>query len=133
MSGGIEETSTRTGEARDGGPQVGIWWLIDGELIAHSIPFEKASMLGGIRQPALGHREYWPYLQAAKPELRDRGYTEYQRGRVMYNDITKQFLCMGSSNFVGSGSQRAAVLNAFRLPSLPSEVIFESDDEHYRL
>jgi len=130
----LDEKDVGIGELRvDAAPQIGIWWLIDGELITHTTPFEKASTLGGIRQPALGHREYWPYLRAAKPELRDKEYTDYPRGRLMYNDIARRFLYMGSSNFVGSELQRAAVLKAFGLSSLPSEVIFESDDEHYRL
>lgn len=97
-------------------PEVGIWWIIDGRLIADSIPYTEAPEEVGFRAGRNDHFQFFATLQKLMPELRGADYTDAPRGRVIYDVTQQQFLCYGSKQFASSTAQQRLILDTFRLP-----------------
>jgi len=109
-------------------PEVGIWWIIDNQLIADSIPYTDASEEVGFRAGPNDHFQFFATLQKLEPGLRHSEYTDAPRGRVIYDVTQQQFLCYGSKQFASSPAQQRLILDTFRLPADRSQFI---PDLHY--
>ncbi len=66
--------------------KVGIFWIVNGELIADMVPLSHASEYGNALEHG-GHWEYWDKLLPQTSNqflLKDHEYDRFPRGRVLY-------------------------------------------------
>lgn len=109
-------------------PEVGIWWIIDRKLVADSIPYTEAPEHAGFREGKNDHYAFFATLQRIMPKLRHAEYTDFPRGRVIYDANNGRFLCYGSKKFAASTAQKRRILNEFRLPTNATKFV---PDLHY--
>jgi hypothetical protein len=81
-------------------PEVGIFWLIDGKLVADSIPWRQADIYGGFYNGKNDHATFWATLQRLLPQWKGVKYTDYPRGRVLYDSMEDVFLVYSSRGIV---------------------------------
>jgi hypothetical protein len=73
-------------------PEVGIFWLIDKKLVADSIPRPQADVYGGFYSGNNDHATLWTTLQRPMPQWKGVEYTDYPRGRVLFDSKEEVFL-----------------------------------------
>jgi hypothetical protein len=64
-------------------PEVGIFWFVDNKLVADSIPWRQADVNGG---------SFWTTLQRLLPQWKSKEYTDFPRGRVLFDSMDEVFL-----------------------------------------
>jgi len=96
-------------------PQVGIFWILKGEIIRDSVPVSQGEEYGNCVNGLSDHCTFWPKIQRTRPETRHYGYDQVPRGRVVYRIPDNTFLVYGSERFVRSEDQKRLVLSAFDL------------------
>ena len=109
-------------------PEVGIFWLIDNKLVADSIPWRQADIHGGFYNGKNDHAALWTTLQRLMPQWKGLEYTDYPRGRVLFDSMEEVFLVYSSQAIVNSPGVRAMILAEFKLPLAATK--FEAD-YHY--
>ena len=109
-------------------PEVGIFWLIDNKLVADSIPWRQADIHGGFYNGNNDHAALWTTLQRLVPQWKDKEYTDFPRGRVLFDAMEEVFLVYSSQAIVNSPGVRAMILAEFKLPLAATK--FEAD-YHY--
>ena len=109
-------------------PEVGIFWLIDNKLVADSIPWRQADIHGGFYNGKNDHATFWTTLQRLLPQWKDKEYTDFPRGRVLFHSTEEVFLVYSSQAIVNSPDVRATILAEFKLPLAATK--FETD-YHY--
>jgi hypothetical protein len=109
-------------------PEVGIFWLIDNKLVADSIPWRQADGFGGFYSGKNDHAAFWATLQRLLPQWKGLEYTDYPRGRVLFDSMEEVFLVYSSRAIVNSPGVRATILAEFKLPLAATK--FEAD-YHY--
>lgn len=108
-------------------PHIGIFWVFNGKLIKLAAPLEKGTHTAeGIDSP-FNHYDSWPALQSKCPELRDLGYEDVPRGRVLFLRKSKRF-----SVYMNKALQRPSIkkliLIKFHLPKTKTQFL---TDPHY--
>jgi hypothetical protein len=111
---------------RDSGPQVGIFWDVNGDLIIEGISLDEAEPWGQFRNFPHGHADVWSGYQGTIPV--DTEYPEFPRGRVVYDTISERFLLYADICILGNKHLVVRILREFRLPS---DTTLNSDG-HYR-
>jgi hypothetical protein len=96
-------------------PEVGIFWLIDNKLVADSIPFPQADFHGGFYNGKNDHATFWATLQRLLPQWKGVKYTDYPRGRVLFDSMEEVFLVYSSRGIVNSPVLREMILREFNL------------------
>ena len=109
-------------------PEVGIFWLIDGKLVADSISWRQADIHGGFYNGKNDHAALWTMLQRLMPQWKGNEYTDFPRGRVLFDAMEEVFLVYSSQAIVKSPGVRATILAEFKLPLAATK--FEAD-YHY--
>ena len=109
-------------------PEVGIFWLIDNKLVADSIPWRQADIHGGFYNGKNDPAALWTTLQRLLPQWKGLEYTDYPRGRVLFDTMEEVFPVYSSQAIVNSPGVRAIILAEFKLPL--GATIFEAD-YHY--
>jgi hypothetical protein len=109
-------------------PEVGIFWLIDNKLVADSIPWRQADFYGGFYSGKNDHAALWTTLQRLLPQWKGVEYTDYPRGRVLFDAMEEVFLVYSSQAIVNSPGVRAMIVAEFKLPLAATK--FEAD-YHY--
>ena len=109
-------------------PEVGIFWLIDGKLVANSIPWRQADIHGGFYNGKNDHAAFWTTLQRLLPQLKGLEYTDYPRGRVLFDSTEEVFLVYSPRGIVNILALRKMILTEFKLPLAATK--FEAD-YHY--
>jgi hypothetical protein len=109
-------------------PEVGIFWLIDHKLVADSIPFPQADFYGGFYSGKSDHAAFWATLQRLLPQWKGKEYTDFPRGRVLFDSMEEVFLVYSSRAIVNSPEVRKMILTEFNLPLAATK--FEAD-YHY--
>jgi hypothetical protein len=66
------------------GPQVGIFYVVDGALVLDCTPVVKAEAYGDFQTHPTGHVDWWPALVRRLRLWPPRSYDYYPRGRVNY-------------------------------------------------
>ena len=97
-------------------PEVGIFWLIDNKLVADSIPWRQADIYGGFYSGKNDHAAFWTTLQRLLPQWKGKDYTDFPRGRVLFDSMEKVFLVYSSRGIVNSQDLRKMILAEFNLP-----------------
>jgi hypothetical protein len=109
-------------------PEVEIFWLIDNKLVADSIPWRQADGFGSFYSGKNDHATFSATLQRLLPQWKGAEYTDYPRGRVLYDSMEDVFLVYSSRGIVNSPGVRKMVLAEFKLPLAATK--FEAD-YHY--
>jgi hypothetical protein len=109
-------------------PEVGLFWLVDNKLVADSIPWPQADFYGGFYNGKNDHATFWTTLQRLVPQWKGNEYTDFPRGRVLYDSVEDVFLVYSSRGIVNSPGVRKMLLAEFKLPLAATK--FEAD-YHY--
>jgi len=108
--------------------QVGIFWLIDNEVIKDAVPYKEGKPHGEMIQHG-NHYEFWQALQPTTEgarKLKSRAYDTYPRGWIVFSPVKKVFrlyrdCCLDSDDEV-------IVLESFEIEDCDIEF---GDDEQY--
>jgi hypothetical protein len=109
-------------------PEVGIFWLIDNKQVVDSIPWRQADIYGGFYSGKNEHAAFWTMLQRILPRFKGKEYTDFPRGRVLFDSVEEVFLVYSSLRIVNSPRLRRMILREFNL--LLAATKFEAD-YHY--
>ena len=109
-------------------PEIGIFWLVDNKLVADSIPWPQADFYGGFYNGKNDHATFWTTLQRLMLPWKGNEYTDFPRGRVLFDAMEEVFLVYSSQAIVKSPGVRATILAEFKLPLAATK--FEAD-YHY--
>jgi hypothetical protein len=109
-------------------PEVGIFWLIENKLVADSISWRQADIHGGFYNGKNDHAALWTTLQRLLPQWKGVEYTDYPRGRALFDSTEEVFLVYSSQAIVNRRGVRAMILAEFKLPLAATK--FE-EDYHY--
>jgi hypothetical protein len=71
------------------------------------------------------HATFWTALQRLVPQWKGNEYTDFPRGRVLFDAMEEVFLVYSSQAIVKSPGVRAMILAEFKLPL--GATIFEAD------
>ena len=123
----IERTKTVIKESRT--PDVGIFWIIEGNLILDTVSYNSLSVcdFDGTKDYPRTHYEYWENMKRSKiPFAIENGWLDFLRGRVIYITQDKKFLIITDiSRFTDENKNQ--VVEEFNLPK-NTEVVH---NEHY--
>lgn len=109
-------------------PRLGIFWIIDGEVVAFSVTRDRAEHIGGFGNYPHGHAQLWPLVQRGIPALAKVEYDELPRGRVTFDARTQMFNLWMPSALVRQSEVVCRVRSQFDLPELRTLV---GADAHY--
>jgi hypothetical protein len=109
-------------------PQVGIFWVVRGNLLIDSTRLGQAEAYGEQLTHPRGHAEIWEQFQQKGLVFPEVKYEEHPRGRVMYNTKTKRFLLLADRCILRDEKVVRKVLTELRLPRGTET----GTDEHYR-
>jgi hypothetical protein len=91
-------------------PEVGLFWLIDNKLLADSIPWRQADLHGGFYSGKNDHAVFWRTLQRLLPQWHGKDYTDFPRGRVLFDSMEAVFLVYSSQGIVNSPDLKKMIL-----------------------
>jgi len=111
-------------------PEIGIFWLIGGEVITFSVLARDAESYAGFRDSPHDHINAWPSVQKTYPAVRGKEYDEVPRGRVTYTDSSGRYQVLMPPELIGDKNMRRAIASEFSLPIAKSDFV---GDEHYAL
>lgn len=105
-------------------PRIGIFWVLDsGKLIIEAIQWDKADSISGNYVSHADHYNYWETTM--RPDL-DQEYTDYPRGRIVYNLKTGKAKIMAGKAILQNKTLIAKIAKAFAL-----KAYILRKDEHY--
>jgi hypothetical protein len=110
-----------------GAPKIGIFWIIEGEIVEFHVDAATVKPYMGFRDSPLTHLETWPQVQKMWKVTRGRDYETFPRGRVIGvgPDRFRLFLSpIDAKNKV----QVRQIMSVFNLPFDKTEVM---TDAHY--
>lgn len=110
-------------------PMVGIFWLLDGELIFDVTLVSSGEPYGDCVGHAKSHIAFWSELHRSRMIPLDVEYEDPPRGRVVFNVKTRQYVVYADKCI---RAKRSVVRRIIREFSLPTEFTVISGDEHYR-
>lgn len=110
-------------------PKIGIFWVVQGRLIAAAKPANEGEGYGELLTYEPGHLDTWDELQADGTVPRDTEYEEFPRGRVTFNKRTQTFLLLADKCILRDKQMLGQVMTAMNLPV--DRTIMDSDS-HYR-
>jgi hypothetical protein len=108
-------------------PEVGIFWWIDNK-VADSIPWRQADAHGGFYCGKNDHAVFWRTLQRLRPQWQGKEYTDFPRGRVLFDSMEAVFLVYSSRGIVNSSDLKKMILTEFKLPLAATKF---TADYHY--
>ncbi len=109
-------------------PQVGIFWLLKGQLILHGVALSEAEPCGRFFN-AIGHDSYWGELQLTGAVPREVEYDEPPRGRVVYDVIADRFHLYADRCILADKQLIEEIIAQLRLAEQRIEI---ATDLHYR-
>jgi len=107
--------------------EVGVFFIINGKLLARSTPWSVVPPFGGYRTYGLGLQDFWYSLVKAKKIDVFTMYKSTPRGRVSFDDTAGQFIVYTDLCTAKSERWVRAIKKKFRLP--PSTRVVA--DAHY--
>jgi hypothetical protein len=116
-------------------PRVGIFFLVDGELIVESVPISEGEDDGDFVNDPRSHIECWD-SEAGEIEklpakwVSGKSYDYYPRGRCLYSKKSKRFCLYVDPCIDRFPRVREELLCSFQIPVEKTDVIL--DDPHYR-
>lgn len=110
-------------------PKVGIFWIVEGDVIADAVPLSRARAYGAALEHS-GHWEYWEKFVPVTHEqmlLKTEEYDHYPRGRVVCFP-ERHRIVVYADRCLWTPRNQAKIQEAF---SLPRAFRFTADG-HYR-
>jgi hypothetical protein len=116
-------------------PRVGIFFLVDFELIVESVPVSEGKDDGDFVNGPRSHSECWDNEAGEIEKLRakrvsGKSYDYYPRGRCLYSKKSKRFCLYVDPCIDRYPRVREELLCSFQIPVEKTDVIL--DDPHYR-
>src|SRR5690348_13492145 len=108
--------------------RLGIFWLVNGELLIDSAPLSECEKYGDHLNYAGSHIRVWQHWQQIGKAPVESEYEEYARGRVMCDIKTKRFTLLADRCILKRKDLIAAIKKELRLPTQTSL----GTDPHYR-
>jgi hypothetical protein len=103
-------------------PEVGIFYVIAGELWLESTPLPEARHLREVIIHAGKHRSYWNMFRQASPAFHGLPYTCYPRGRVVYVKAPPRYHLELGPELVPDADMVRQLMEAMHLPPAQTEV-----------
>ena len=126
----LQERARRIERWRKAGtPEVGIFYVIGGELWIDCTPLPEARQLREVIIHVRKHRLYWRMFRQASPAFHGLPHTCYPRGRVVYVKATARFHMEVGPELVTDADMVRQVMVAMRLPAAQTELRLAS---HFR-
>lgn len=110
-----------------GRPEIGIFWVIDGDVVEFSQAAASIAVLSGFKDVPYDHMRQWSQMQQVFPQLREKEYDEIPRGRVIGIGADKYRIFVSPED-KNNGNLISNVMRVFNLPRNKTEVMA---DEHY--
>jgi hypothetical protein len=112
-----------------GEPQVGIFWLVSGNLVIDSTPLTEAEPYGDFLIHPGSHLEAWRLFQRSGSVPANVEYEELPRGRVVYNTRTQRFTLLADTCIL----RDTDIVNKIMFEmNLPNRKTCKGTDSHYR-
>jgi hypothetical protein len=108
---------------------LGIFYLINGRLVAESVAVSSIKPSGGVRSYPRQHYEFWAELQKKDSDLDGLDCYSLPRGRVRYDEKKKKFEVVADRHILDKDKFIGAIIRDFRLEKLDVEF---KEDENYR-
>ncbi len=110
--------------------RVGIFFLYGNRTFIESTPVDQGEACAGFVNHAGGHEVYWEWLQSTGEVPEDEPYESVPRGRVLFNQKTREYLLYLDRCIV----KRAVIVRAIKAQlSLPTGArTHVLTDSHYR-
>lgn len=121
---GQRKTSGRVPE-----PHVGIFWVINGNLVIDSVPLGEAEPYGDHLTHPRGHVDVWEQLRLGGKVPGESEYEEFPRGRVVCNTKTQRFTLLADRCILRDKDVVSRIISELHLPS---ENMDKGTDSHYR-
>jgi hypothetical protein len=109
-------------------PQVGIFWLVKGELIFDSTSLDQAEPYGEHLTHPRSHIDVWSQFQHLGKVPPESEYEEYPRGRVMHHPASGEFTVLADKCILARKDLIAEIMKALHLPAKTKI----GSDPHYR-
>jgi hypothetical protein len=119
----LQERAHRIERWREAGtPEVGIFYVIAGELWLESTPLPEARQLREVIIHVRKHRSYWRMFRQASPAFHGFPHTCYPRGRVVYVKATARYHLEVGPELVTDADMVRQVMEAMHLPAAQTEL-----------
>jgi hypothetical protein len=107
---------------------VGIFFVVGPKLWIDATPLPLAGRYGEFRIHEPGHQEYWDQLIAKDSVPAGSEYDNYPRGRVAFNERTKQFSLLADRCILRDKKRVAKIMERM---CLPADRTTKGTDPHY--
>jgi hypothetical protein len=119
----LQERAQRIERWRETGtPEVGIFYVIAGELWHESTPLPEARHLREVIMHFRKHRSYWKIFRQASPAFHGLPHTCYPRGRVVYVNAPARYHLEVGPELVADPDMVRQVMEVMHLPAPQTEV-----------
>ncbi len=109
-------------------PHLGIFWLVDGELVIQHSALAESEAYGDHRNYSGSHIEIWKQLQRQQCVPAESEYEEFPRGRVIFHPASDAFTILADHCILARKDLIERIKKVLRLP----QNVNLSDDLHYR-
>jgi hypothetical protein len=116
-------------------PRLGIFWLVNGELLTDSLPLRECENDGDFRNYPGSHIDVWRQWQRIGKAPVESVYEEYPRGRVTQNAKADTYALLADKCILKHKDLIAAIRREFHLPkktSVGGDKTSVGGDSHYR-
>jgi len=125
----LKESAQRKRSARSTEPRVGIFWLVNQNLLIDSTLLSAAEEYDQFKIHSGNHVSVWEKFRQNGTAPREMEYEEAPRGRVMHNTKTRRFTLLADKCIL---KNKRIVRKIMSEMSLPSKTTDKGTDSHYR-
>ena len=125
----MKESAQRKRSARSTEPRVGIFWLVNQNLLIDSTLLSAAEEYDQFKIHSGNHVSVWEKFRQNGTAPREMEYEEAPRGRVMHNTKTRRFTLLADKCIL---KNKRIVRKIMSEMSLPSKSTDRGTDSHYR-
>jgi hypothetical protein len=116
-------------------PQVGVFYVIDGELRSYTEEARTAPLDNqGIRYTKYKHEDYWKVVKSVLDRIDPGPETDWQffpRGRIYYDEEKRKFHIVADQCVMSDDAVVNKIISEFNLPREKAKIKKETD-RHYR-
>ncbi len=110
-------------------PRVGIFWVVEDQLIIDSVPVSEASEIDGKRDHDASHWNHWERVCDSQKNLSQFSYDHFPRGRVIYDAKADRFNIFADKCILKNTYTLGRLHHAMHLPESKTR---PNSDAHYR-
>jgi len=87
---------------------IGIFWIVDGNLIAKKVNLTEVKEVNGFKDSGLSHFFEWEKMGFDFDE-----YDKFPRGRIVYDILNKRFLIYAAKEIIKNENYKHWILDFF--------------------